>query len=124
MDMCEDDLNEIRLDLADAYGEAEALRRLTDALERKAAHTARAEAERAEREAEMDEWMAEQQAAEIRAERMNDWIMGGGDPADAGRFAMYEEHGWPELIDPEDGVCEHGMSASLCVGPSHYPLDM
>ncbi len=54
MDMYEDDLNEIRLDLADAYGEAEALRRLTDALERKAAHTARAEAERAEREAEMD----------------------------------------------------------------------
>jgi hypothetical protein len=94
------------------------------ALQRKREMTARFEAERAEREAEMDAEMAALQAAEIRAERMNDWIMGGGDPADAGRFAMYEEHGWPKLIDPEDGVCEHGMSASLCVGPSHYPLDM
>jgi len=52
--MDHEDLKEIRLDLADAYGEAEALRRLTDALERKAAYTAQAEAERAEREALMD----------------------------------------------------------------------
>ena len=94
MDIHEDDLHEIRRDLADALMESE------------------------------HEAQVAQQKAEIRAERMNDWIMGGGDPADAGRFAMYEEHGWPDLIDPDDGVCEHGLSASLWVGPSHYPLDM
>jgi hypothetical protein len=52
--MDHEDLKEIRLDLADAYGEAEALRRLTDALERKAQYLAEREAERAEREALMD----------------------------------------------------------------------
>lgn len=60
---------------------------------------------------------------EIRAERMMDWVMSGGDPADASTYAFYEEHGWPTYED-DGALCEHGMSASLCAGPSHYPLDM
>lgn len=70
---------------------------------------------------EMEDFFA-QQEAEIRAERMNDWIMGGGAPEDASTYAFYEEHGWPELIEDE-GTCEHGLSASLCAGPNHYPMD-
>jgi hypothetical protein len=32
-----------------------------------------------------------------------------------------------EALEPytrPDDVCEHGLSAWLCVGPSHYPTDM
>lgn len=76
-----------------------------------------------EQEAE-DAYMAGEVEAEIEAERMAEWVMGGGDPADARTYAFYEKNGWPNLIDPEDGLCEHGLSASLCAGPSHYPLDM
>lgn len=76
-----------------------------------------------EREAE-DAYLAGIAEGEMRAERMADWVMGGGDPADASTYAYYEEHGYPTLIDPDEGKCEHGLSASLCAGPSHYPLDM
>ena len=73
---------------------------------------------------ESEEYLSEaEQAAEIRAERMMDWVMSGGDPADASTFAFYEEHGWPE--SPATGeTCEHGLDAGLCAGPGHYPMDM
>lgn len=33
-----------------------------------------------------------------------------------------------EALEPytirRDDVCEHGLAAWLCVGPSHYPTDM
>lgn len=34
--------------------------------------------------------------------------------------------GWepPPLTEEEMALCEHGMSAWLCAGPSHYPMDM
>ena len=76
-----------------------------------------------EREAE-EAYLRAEVEGEMRAERMAEWIMSGGDPADASTYAFYEEHGWPVLIDPEDGLCEHGLSASLCAGPGHYPMDM
>ena len=52
--MDHEDLKEIRLDLEDAYGAAEAARMLAEAAERKARFLAECEAERAEREALMD----------------------------------------------------------------------
>jgi hypothetical protein len=52
--MDHEDLKEIRLDLEDAYGVAEAARMLAEAVERKAQYLAEREAERAEREALMD----------------------------------------------------------------------
>lgn len=61
--------------------------------------------------------------AEIEAELRSGWVSAGFNPGDAYAYAYYEQHGWPTYED--DGAqCEHGMSASLCVGPSHYPLDM
>ena len=73
---------------------------------------------------EMDDWLAEMQG-EMRAERMADWVMGGGDPADASLYAHYEEHGYPQLIVEDEGMCPHGLSASLCADPvSHYPRNM
>ena len=52
--MDHEDLKEIRLDLEDAYGVAEAARMLAEAADRKARYIAEREAERAEREARMD----------------------------------------------------------------------
>ena len=52
--MDHEDLKEIRLDLEDAYGVAEAARMLAEAADRKARYLAEREAERAEREALMD----------------------------------------------------------------------
>jgi hypothetical protein len=34
--------------------------------------------------------------------------------------------GWtpPPLTEDELAMCEHGLSANLCAGPGHYPMDM
>jgi hypothetical protein len=77
-----------------------------------------------EEQAAEDAYMRAEHEAEMRGELMADWIFSGGDPADASRYAHYEMNGWPTLINPDEGTCEHGLSASLCAGPSHYPLDM
>jgi len=34
------------------------------------------------------------------------------------------DQGYLALIEKLYPQCEHGLSAWLCVGPSHYPLDM
>ncbi len=31
--------------------------------------------------------------------------------------------GWEDLAPQDDATCEHGLSASLCAGPEHYPMD-
>lgn len=32
--------------------------------------------------------------------------------------------GWTDTTTYDDaGTCEHGLSASLCAGPGHYPMD-
>lgn len=68
----------------------------------------------------MDEQEA---AAEIRAEAMMDWVMSGGDPADAALYAFQVEHGPPP--SPMTGeTCPHGLDAGLCAGPGHYPMEM
>jgi hypothetical protein len=68
---------------------------------------------------------------EIYAEAVMSWVMGGGAPEDASVYANVIASGrvWNGGI-PTDGddegdheQCEHGLSARLCVGPSHYPLD-
>lgn len=31
--------------------------------------------------------------------------------------------GWTDTTLEEPGTCEHGLSAALCAGPEHYPMD-
>ena len=40
-------------------------------------------------------YLREEVEGEMRAEYMADWIMSGGDPADASLYAHYEMNGWP-----------------------------
>jgi hypothetical protein len=73
-----------------------------------------------------------QSEGEIYAEAVMSWVMGGGNPEDASLYAGVIARGgvWnggiapPGDDDGDDELCEHGLSARLCVGPSHYPLDM
>ena len=32
--------------------------------------------------------------------------------------------GWTDTTYEDPGTCEHGMSAALCEGPNHYPMDL
>lgn len=66
---------------------------------------------------------------EIYAEAVASWVTSGGAPEDAGRYAATIAAGgtWDGGVgepDWDQGVCEHGLAAALCVGPSHYPMDM
>lgn len=35
----------------------------------------------------------------------------------------FDYYRYPKLYDFLYPTCEHGLSANLCAGPSHYPLD-
>jgi len=76
--MDHEDLKEIRLDLEDAYGVAEAARMLSEATERKAQFLAECEAERAEREAKADAELRDKCEAEAWIEAALDAEMFGG----------------------------------------------
>jgi hypothetical protein len=68
--------------------------------------------------------------AECYGEAVMSWVCGGGNPADAGRYASVVASGgtWNGGIDesPLSGkLCDHGLALELCADPvSHYPLDM
>ena len=74
--------------------------------------------------------------AEVFAEAVMSWVAGGGSPADAQVYARVVASGrsWDEYLAELDeemgremeaaGECEHGLSAALCAGPGHYPMDM
>ncbi len=80
--------------------------------------------------------MAAQQASEMYAEAVSSWCSSGGTYQDALVYAAVIASGkpWPEYLREQDeamgaaiqaaGLCDHGLSAALCEGPSHYPLDM
>lgn len=74
---------------------------------------------------------AAEQRAEIYAEAGMSFVAGGGTPEDAMRYAAVIASGqeWDGGLPSLDGIdtdakCEHGMSAWLCEGPQHYPMDM
>ena len=72
---------------------------------------------------------AAESAAECYAEGVMSWVAGGGSPQDAHRYASVVASGgtWDGGIgdSPMTGErCAHGLDAGLCVGPSHYPMDM
>lgn len=68
--------------------------------------------------------------SEIWAEAYMSWVSGGGDRHDGYTYAhaIASGRGWnPGAADDDeadDATCEHGLSARLCTGPSHYPMDM
>jgi hypothetical protein len=78
---------------------------------------------------------ADEARAEVYAESVMSWVMGGGDQAGARVYASVIASGktWPEYLAEQDeafareveaaGTCEHGLSAALCCGPGHYPMD-
>jgi len=66
------------------------------------------------------------------APRHRGWTMAPGSQYGGG-FAFYTADadadlaGLPQvdaLLNPTEEECEHGLSAWLCAGPSHYPMDM
>ena len=68
---------------------------------------------------------------ELYAEAVMSWVAGGGSPEDAGRYASVVSRGgvWDGGLSSLEGIdteakCEHGLSAWLCEGPQHYPMDM
>lgn len=72
---------------------------------------------------------AADEAGEIYAEAVSSWVTSGGAPEDASRYASVIAAGrtWDGGAgepDWDQGTCEHGLAAALCVGPSHYPMDM
>lgn len=75
------------------------------------------------------EFMAAEQAAEIQAEAMMSWVMGGGDQAGAYRYAhaMATTGTWDGGISHEEfsgKTCDHGLALELCADPiNHYPPD-
>jgi hypothetical protein len=38
-------------------------------------------------------------------------------------FAQFPVRDTEPVIEEEPPTCEHGMSAWLCAGPGHYPMD-
>ena len=72
---------------------------------------------------------AAQQAAELYAEGVMSWVMGGGSPEDAGRYASVVSRGdvWDGGVSGFEFSgrhCEHGLALELCAGPQHYPMDI
>jgi|SRR5215472_671145 len=79
---------------------------------------------------------AAEAAAEAYAEAGMSWVAGGGSPEDAQLYARVIASGktWDEYLREQDeafaaaieaaGTCEHGLSAALCEGPQHYPMDI
>jgi hypothetical protein len=71
-----------------------------------------------------------EQRAELYAEAGMSWIAGGGNPADASRYASAIARGevWDGGLgdSPMTGeTCPHGLDAGLCADPvNHYPPDM
>jgi hypothetical protein len=77
-----------------------------------------------------------EQTAEAYAEAIASWCSSGGTYQDALKYAAVIAAGktWPEYLREQDaamgaemqaaGLCEHGLSAALCDGPSHYPMDI
>lgn len=43
-------------------------------------------------------------------------------PYDAA-FDRLRGMGWVPPVQEPEPTCEHGLSASLCAGPGHYPMD-
>lgn len=75
------------------------------------------------------EQMVAEQRAEIHAEAMMSWVMGGGDQAGAYRYAhaMAATGTWDGGISREEfsgKTCDHGLALELCADPiNHYPPD-
>lgn len=73
--------------------------------------------------------MVDQQRAEVHAEAMMSWVMGGGDQAGAYRYAhaMATTGTWDGGISHEEfsgESCVHGLALELCADPvNHYPPD-
>ena len=73
--------------------------------------------------------------AEVFADAVASWVTSGGSTADAQVYARVIASGksWDEFLYERDaamaaeieaaGTCEHGLSAALCEGPQHYPMD-
>jgi hypothetical protein len=73
--------------------------------------------------------------AEIYAEAISSWCAGGGDYMGAKVYAGVIASGktWEQHLREQDeafakvaeaaGTCDHGLSAVLCAGPGHYPMD-
>lgn len=78
---------------------------------------------------------AAEAGAEIYAEAVSSWCSGGGSYHDAQLYARVITSGktWDEYLREQDeafakeaeaaGTCDHGLSAALCCGSQHYPLD-
>lgn len=72
---------------------------------------------------------------EVYAEALSSWCAGGGDYVGGLTYASVIASGktWDEYLRERDeevgrqmaemGECEHGLSAALCAGPGHYPMD-
>lgn len=77
----------------------------------------------------INEAMAAQQRSELYAEGVMSWVAGGGNPADAGRYAsVYASGGtWDGGIGDvqfSGKLCDHGLALELCADPiGHYPPD-
>jgi hypothetical protein len=74
--------------------------------------------------------LAAEQAGELYAEAAMSWVCGGGNPADASRYASVIAAGgtWDGGISHEEfsgQLCGHGLALELCADPvNHYPPDM